>query len=169
MLEVRRVMLATSVFLAGASAVQAQGPEQSAVVVAAGYVRTNSDLRELGDSELVLDQRVADVTGKLTNVRARSETAAILRALGARRMGTKEQEMVCTGSSPKDCRLRPQVKGIVALSAPRLDGEKASVDLHMWWDSGSADEPVATKQLIVDLERVDGAWRVKGTRQLRIN
>jgi hypothetical protein len=55
------------------------------------------------------------------------------------------------------------------MSAARVDGEKASVDVHMWLESDGGSEPVASKHMIVDLERVDGAWRVKGDRPLRIS
>jgi hypothetical protein len=160
---------AIGVLVTATPALRGQATARDAVIAAAAYMRTNSDLHESGEGDLVLDRRIADVTGKLTTDRARAETSAILRALGARRMGTREQEMVCTGPAPKDCRMRPQVKGVVALSAPTVDGEKASVDVHLWWRTASEDEPVAAKHLIVDLERVDGAWRVRGDRPLRIS
>jgi hypothetical protein len=165
----RLTIAAAASLVIAAPVVHAQAIARSAVVAAAEYMRTNSDLQDMGPGDLVLDGRVADLTGKLTTSRARAEASAILRALGARRMGTKEQEIACTGPTPRDCRLRPKVKCVVALSAARMDGENASVDVHLWTESGSEDEPVATKHLIVDLERVDGAWRVKGDRPLRIS
>lgn len=159
------LLLATASQLAAA-----QAPIADAVVVAAGYMKSsNEDLKEIAAADLVLDRRVADVTGKLTTSRPRAESDAILRAIGAGRIGTKDQEIACADESPKSCRMRAKAKGVVALSAPRIEGEKASVDVHMWWESGDEEAPVATKHLIIDLERVDGAWKVKGNRPLRIS
>jgi hypothetical protein len=148
----------------------AQAPTNDAVVVAAEYMKSsNDDLKGMAAGELVLDRRVTDLTGKFTTNRPRARANAILRAIGARRIGSKDQEITCADDSPKSCRMKAKAKGVVALSEPRIEGEKASVDVHMWWESGDEETPVATKHLIVDLERVDGAWRVKGNRPLRIS
>lgn len=84
----------------------------------------------------------------------------VARALGAD-LGTLEETRSCT--DPLDastCTL--QTAALLAISAPRIDGDRATVRVYAWHRQSRPREPVAKRSWDLELRRTAGGWQVAG-------
>ncbi len=81
---------------------------------------------------------------------------SVARSLGAG-LGTLDELRQCTDTmNPASCRLG--VDRLLAISAPRMDGDQARVKVYAWYRSSSP--PVAQRSWDLVLRQEGGSWRV---------
>ena len=145
-----RALIATAVAI-GAAAMAAPVAGQNAneaVMVAAGQWAKG----QLPGGGLRLDpHRTGEEAGQGVAER-------VARALGAE-LGTLEATRICGDvMDPSTCRL--QTPGLIAISAPDLNGDRARVRVHGWFRQSDPREPVGKASWQLELVREGGAWRV---------
>lgn len=80
----------------------------------------------------------------------------VAQALGAG-LGTLDESRQCTDTmDPATCKL--SVDRLLAISAPRVDGDEARVKVYAWYRSSSP--PVAQQSWDLVLRHSGGSWRV---------
>lgn len=82
----------------------------------------------------------------------------VAQSLGAT-LATLDETRQCTNSiDPSTCQL--SATRLLAIAAPRIDGDRAQVKVYAWYRSDSAGEPVAQRNWDLQLQRSGSDWRV---------
>lgn len=136
------------------SDVGAQGAEAEAVMVAAGEWAKS----RLPGGALRLDPHR---TGRSTD---RALAARVAQALGAE-VATLEATRTCGDvTDPSTCRLASDA--LLAIGAPSIRGETATVRVYVWYRQDDVHSPVGKATWDVRLRRSGSGWTVDGERLL---
>lgn len=82
----------------------------------------------------------------------------VAQSLGAT-PGTLEETRRCTDAlDPSTCRL--EAGRLLAVGAPRIEGDQARVKVYVWYPTSTAREPVAQRSWDLVLRKNGQAWRV---------
>ncbi|MEJ2504076.1 MAG: hypothetical protein P8177_12330, partial [Gemmatimonadota bacterium] len=141
------VMAGVAVLVGSPAGVGAQSPGE-AVLVAAGEWA----LGRLPGGSIRLDpHRTGEGVG-------REGARRVAEALGAE-LATLEETRHCGDPlEPSSCRLSVDV--LLAISAPRIDGDAAQVRVYAWYRSDDPRRPVSRQSWDLGLRRSGGEWRV---------
>lgn len=131
-----------------------QGGDGEAAMIAAGQWA----LGRLPAGGLRLDPHR---TGQSTD---RTVAARIASALGAD-LGTLEETRTCGDmTDPSTCRM--SVPALLAIAAPAVRGDEATVRVYAWYVQDDPRSPVAKASWEVRLHRTASGWVVDGERRL---
>lgn len=82
----------------------------------------------------------------------------VARSLGATLSPLDDARQCANSIDPSTCTL--SVERVLAISSPRIDGDRAQVKVYAWYRAESAREPVAQRSWNLQLHRSGGGWRV---------
>lgn len=99
--------------------------------------------------------------------RPADRSAALSRESGGQ-LGRLDEIRRCPAASPASCHLE-RVSALVALSAPRIDGESATIDVRSWYNTSHPRQPVAARDVRLELRFESGRWRVVRERAMRMS
>lgn len=132
---------------AGSVAIGAQDPGEAVMVAAGRWV-----LERLPSGPAGIDPHRSGA-GKDG---ARLQRVAV--ALGSE-LTPLDRAKACTDAiDPSTCQL--STARLLAIGAPRMQGDRAEVKVYAWYRTGSADAPVAEKSWNLTLQRMADGWRV---------
>lgn len=82
----------------------------------------------------------------------------VARSLGASLAPLDDTRQCADSIDPSTCQL--SAARVLAITAPRIDGDRAQVKVYAWYRSDSAREPVAQRSWDLQLRRNGQSWRV---------
>jgi hypothetical protein len=132
-------------------------------------IATATYLRDsLPTSGVVFETRVkrGPGTGGWVEARSAERVRAIATALRAT-PGHTDSIHVCNGASPSSCSLR-NTSAIVAIFDPIISGSTAHVTVRRLDSTHLKRVPVRRLDLVVELVREAGKWRVVGSRMISV-
>jgi hypothetical protein len=148
----RLMLLVTILTLTTQARAQANRDLHSVLRAAVDHVRG-----ALPSGQVLLDPRVLST----------QEGDLLATSVGAR-IATEAAARVC-GATPSDCRLIGGNSLIVIQSLPMLSGDTAVVQLLYYEATRSTRQPVASREIRVDLARTKGAWHVIASKPTRMS
>lgn len=82
----------------------------------------------------------------------------VAQSLGATLAPLDDTRQCANAIDPSTCQL--SAARVLAITAPRIDGDRAQVKVYAWYRSDSAREPVAQRSWDLQLRRNGQSWRV---------
>lgn len=82
----------------------------------------------------------------------------VAQSLGATLAPLDETRQCADSIDPSTCTL--SAERVLAISAPRIDGDSAEVKVYAWYRSDSAREPVTQRSWDLELRRSGQSWHV---------
>lgn len=145
----------------------AQSSEDTLAVVKEGVLHLK---RDLGVASLMVDSSAVRATRMSyrtpdTHVHTPAVMDELTNALGANR-GSIASARQCATQLPSSCKL-VGTEAVLEFSMPVFAGATAVMEVHSFFRSMSARQPIAAKDVIIHFNRIGDRWRVTKVTILR--